>query len=109
MFSISGSKYWNAFCATIALAGAIVALFGNLLPGVDLSASSGAYIARRALNHISNVYTPALNFKENSYEIQIFSWNPLVIIIQNFVSSDEITHLLTLRYTSSDTDSVMQD
>jgi len=96
MFSITGSRFSHTFYFTIALVGVIFALLSHLLPGIDISISVGTQILRKGVSRITNIYTPNLNHDEHRYEVQLFSWDPLIIVIRDFLSSDEITHLLRL-------------
>lgn len=47
---------------------------------------------------MASIYTPNMNHEDQKYQVQIFSRDPLIVYIRNFVSSVEIAHLLDIRY-----------
>ena len=65
------------------------------LPFLNTSISAVGQIVRQGM---TSIYMPNLNHDEQRYQVQIFSRDPLIIFIRDFLSSDEITRLLYLRY-----------
>ncbi|KAI0533015.1 putative prolyl 4-hydroxylase alpha subunit [Xylaria digitata] len=76
----------------IPMIGVIFALFGPLLPSLGVSSSSIVPIVRKYIGYIT--YAPNQGNGDFEYKVQIFSRDPLIIYIRDFVSSEEITHLL---------------
>ncbi|KAL1860558.1 hypothetical protein VTK73DRAFT_7285 [Phialemonium thermophilum] len=89
-------KSLRAVYFTVALVGALLALFAGWRPQFDASTSVVGSWARRARPDV-HTSTPSTD-AEHQYQVQIFSRDPLVIYVKNFVSSDEIAYLLAIRY-----------
>ena len=93
------------FYVVLALAGALLALSGSrVFHFSDLAHSS--FFINKILHSLAttNTQTPAASVAhydaDPGYQVQIFSRDPLIIYIRNFVRSDEIAHLLDIRYVS---------
>jgi prolyl 4-hydroxylase len=81
---------------SLAVSGAFFAMFGHLLPGVGNLLSSS--LGQAARQQISTLFAQPSNNEVHEYQTQIFSRDPLIVYIRNFVSSDEIDYLLQTRY-----------
>lgn len=80
----------------IPIIGVMFTLFHPLLPDFSTSSSAISLIIR---NRIGNTdLMPNHGHSDPKYHIQLFSRDPLIVYIRNFVSGDEITHLLQVRY-----------
>ncbi|XXG96883.1 hypothetical protein Hte_003174 [Hypoxylon texense] len=77
----------------MAIAGAMLALVGHLLPDANISTSAVGQIVR---NGVASIFTPDLDVGTPQYQVQIFSRDPLIVFIRDFLSSYEIEHLLRL-------------
>jgi len=93
------------FYLLLALAGALLALSGSrVLHASDLAHPSS--FINKTLHSLAttNTQTPSTSVEhygaDPGYQVQIFSRDPLIIYIRNFVRSDEIAHLLDIRYVS---------
>lgn len=71
------------------------ALFGHLLPDFSISSSAVGQTVRKQM---ASICTPNMNHDEQKYQVQIFSRDPLIVYIRNFVSRDDIAYLLDIRY-----------
>lgn len=78
----------------MAIVGAMFALFGHLLPTFSTSTSALGQLVRTQL---TSTYPSSIEHPEQSYQVQIFSRDPLVVYIRNFLSADEISYLLDIR------------
>ncbi|KAI0187047.1 putative prolyl 4-hydroxylase alpha subunit [Xylaria flabelliformis] len=88
MASSRGSSSPRVLYFLIPILGIMITLFRHLLPDYGISSSIDLIIRK----HISGSHVP--NQDNHQYEVQIFSRDPLIIYIQNFVSSEEVAHLL---------------
>lgn len=91
MFSVKRFSFSYSLYLFLAILGAILALSTDLIPGFGLPTS----VTRQAIG-IKKLFTSA--HVDHQYQIQIFSRDPLIIYIRDFLSSEEIAHLLRERY-----------
>ena len=94
MSSLTAPNFSRALFILVAVAGGLFAFTGPTLPDFGTLTTAVGHAIR---DGISSIYTPNLNPDEQQYQVQIFSRDPLIVYIRNFISSDEIAHLLQVR------------
>ncbi|KAI1125134.1 putative prolyl 4-hydroxylase alpha subunit [Nemania abortiva] len=92
MASSTGSSSPHMVFILIPVIGVIFTLFGPLFSNTDLSSSTIGLLARKQISDIFRVSNRG--HVDHEYQVQIFSRDPLIVYIRNFVSSDEIDYLL---------------
>ncbi|GAW16599.1 hypothetical protein ANO14919_060320 [Xylariales sp. No.14919] len=87
-----GSKFLAMLYFLIPIVGVILTLLSRSSHDFTISQSKIGLIIRKQIRKIGHL--PNQGRSDQNFEVQIFSRDPLIIYIRNFVSSDEIAHLL---------------
>ncbi|KAI3329927.1 putative prolyl 4-hydroxylase alpha subunit [Ustulina deusta] len=87
-----GSSFPYMLYFLIPLLGVMFTLFGPSLRNFSISSPAIGLITRKQIGDIGQM--PNQGHDDFKYQVKIFSRDPLIVYIRNFVSSDEITHLL---------------
>ena len=95
-------SYTTLFCFTAAI---VIAGIGFVADGFSLGILTSIVprVALDGFRHCQTIQRPDVDFDDHEYRVQIFSTDPLVMVIHSFVSRDEIAHLLRIRYCSQPT------
>lgn len=88
---------------------AVLAILGYILVGAPLStiftsspSPRSAPRSQLSFDQVESLVVPdsGLQCRDHAYRVHIFSREPLVIYIENFVSEQEAKHVITMRYVS---------